>query len=111
MKTRNILITLGAAAFAAITINAAAGNIALSPRAAGNHIQHDSDVSVAQTAPATGVALSPRAAGNQIVTVASTDSDVNTAIELCQIHDRQQPEGDSSLCRESCIGDALLCRC
>jgi hypothetical protein len=38
MKTRNLLITLGAAAFAAITINATAGNAYLSPRATGNQI-------------------------------------------------------------------------
>ena len=38
MKTRNLLITLGAAAFAAITINATAGNALVSPRAAGNQI-------------------------------------------------------------------------
>jgi hypothetical protein len=92
MKTRNILITLGMAAFAAITINAAAGNIALSPRAAGNHIQHASDVSVAQTAPATGVALSPRAAGNQVVTVANTDSGVTTAMNCAKYMTGSSPK-------------------
>ena len=40
MKTRNLLLTLGAAAFAAITINATASDALLSPRAAGNQIQH-----------------------------------------------------------------------
>ena len=38
MKTRNLLLTLGAAAFAAITINATASDTLLSPRAAGNQI-------------------------------------------------------------------------
>ena len=36
MKTCNLLITLGAAAFAAIAINATASDAMLSPRAAGN---------------------------------------------------------------------------
>ena len=39
MKTGNLLITLGAAAFAAITINATASDSLLSPRAAGNQIK------------------------------------------------------------------------
>jgi hypothetical protein len=39
MKIRNLLL-LGAAAFAAITINASASDAYLSPRAAGNQIQH-----------------------------------------------------------------------
>jgi len=82
MKTRNLLITLGAAAFAAITINVTAGNALVSPRAAGNQLQHISgvanDVNLVNT---TGIVLvSPRAAGNQIATVAGQSSDVNSAL-------------------------------
>ena len=81
MKTRNLLITLGAAAFAAITINATASDALLSPRAAGNQIQHVSgtanDVNLVNT---TGITVSPRAAGNQIVAVAGQSNDVNPAI-------------------------------
>jgi hypothetical protein len=81
MKTRNLLITLGAAAFAAITINATASDTLLSPRAAGNQIQHVSgtanDVNLVNT---TGITVSPRTAGNQITKVAGTNGDVNPAI-------------------------------
>ena len=81
MKTRNLLITLGAAAFAAITINATASDALLSPRAAGSQIQHVSgtatDVNFVNT---TGTTISPRAAGNQIATVAGQSNEVNPAI-------------------------------
>ena len=81
MKTRNLLITLGAAAFAAITINATASEALLSPRAAGNQVQHVSgtanDVNFVSVNTAT---VSPRAASNQIKTVAGTSNDVNPAI-------------------------------
>jgi hypothetical protein len=79
MKTRNLLITLGAAAFAAITINATASDALLSPRAAGSQIQHVSGTANAVT-PAATATISPRAAGNQIVTVAGQSNDVNPAI-------------------------------
>jgi hypothetical protein len=81
MKTRNLLITLGAAAFAAITINATASDALLSPRAAANQIQHVSgtanDVNLVNT---TGITVSPRAAGNQIATVAGQLNEVNPSI-------------------------------
>ena len=82
MKTRNLLITLGAAAFAAITINATASDTLLSPRASGNQITRASgtanDVNLVNT---TGIILvSPRAAGNQIVTVAGQSNEVNPAV-------------------------------
>jgi hypothetical protein len=81
MKTRNLLITLGAAAFAAITINATASDTLLSPRATGSQIQHVSgtanDVNLVNT---TGTTVSPRAAGNQIVTVAGQSNEVNPAV-------------------------------
>ena len=81
MKTRNLLL-LGAAAFAAITINASASDAYLSPRAAGNQIKHvsgtNNDPNLVNT---TGILLvSPRAAGNQATTVAGTSNDVNPAI-------------------------------
>ena len=81
MKTRNLLITLGAAAFAAITINATASDTLLSPRAAGSQIQHvsgvNNDVNLVNT---TGITVSPRTAGNQIATVAGQSNEVNPAI-------------------------------
>jgi len=81
MKTRNLVITLGAAAFAAITINATASDSLLSPRAAGNQIQQVSgtisDVNLVNANTAT---VSPRAAGNQIVNVAGQSNEVNPAV-------------------------------
>ena len=81
MKTRNLLITLGAAAFAAITINASASDASLSPRAAGNQTQQASGTAnEVKLVNPTGTAVSPRAAGNQIVTVAGQSNEVNPAI-------------------------------
>jgi hypothetical protein len=81
MKTRNLLIALGAAAFAAITINATASNALLSPRVAGNHIQHvSSTANNVNTVAVNTATVSPRALGNQIKTVAGTNNDVNPAI-------------------------------
>src|ERR1039457_4824232 len=81
MKTRKLLITLGAAAFAAITINATASDTLLSPRAIGSQIQHVSgtanDVNRVNT---TGTTVSPRAAGDQIATVAGQSNEVNPAV-------------------------------
>ena len=81
MKTRCLLITLGAAAFAAITINATASDALLSPRAAGSQIQQVSgtanDVNLVAASAAT---ISPRAAGNQIATVAGTSNEANPAV-------------------------------
>jgi hypothetical protein len=81
MKTRNLLITLGAAAFAAITINATASDALLSPRATGSQITHASgtanDVNLVNT---TGATISPRVAGNQIATVAGQSNEVNPAV-------------------------------
>jgi hypothetical protein len=81
MKTRNLLLILGAAAFAAITINATASNALLSPRAAGNQIQQVSGTANdVNTVAANTATASPRAAGNQIKTVASTSNDVNSGL-------------------------------
>jgi ADP-ribosylglycohydrolase len=81
MKTRNLLITLGAAAFAAITISATAGNTYLSPRAAGNQPTHVSGIANDVNTVAVNTAtVSPRAAVNQIVTVAGQSGDVNSTV-------------------------------
>jgi hypothetical protein len=81
MKTRNLLITIGVAAFAAITSNATASNALLSPRAAGSQIQQVSGTANAVNLVSANTAtVSPRGAGNQIATVAGTSSDVNFAV-------------------------------
>jgi hypothetical protein len=82
MKTRILLTTIGAAALAAITLNANASDALLSPRAAGNQIKHVSgianDPNLVNT---TGiVVISPRTQGNQTTTVASVANDVNPAV-------------------------------
>ena len=82
MKTRILLATIGAAALTAITLNATAGDVQFSPRAAGNQINHVSgitnDPNLVNT---TGIVIvSPRAQGNQAKTVASTANDVNPTI-------------------------------
>jgi len=74
MKTRNLLITIGAAAFAAITINVTASDALLSPRAPGG-------TGAANLASPSTATISPRAAGNQIVTVAGQSNDVNPATQ------------------------------
>ena len=83
MKTRNLLLTTGAAALTAITFNVTAADALLTPRAAGNQIKtvagFNNDVNLVNT---TGVTVSPRALGNQIKTVAGTNNDVNPAT-LC----------------------------
>lgn len=79
MKTRNLLITLGAAAFAAVTINATASDALLSPRATGSQINQVAGTANAVTPTATAT-ISPRAAGNQIAIVAGQSNEVNPAI-------------------------------
>jgi hypothetical protein len=77
MKTRSLL--LGAAVFAAITINARATDVLLSPRAAGNQNQHFAGTyNDPNLVNPTGIAASPRAMSNQIKTVAGTNNDVNS---------------------------------
>jgi hypothetical protein len=80
MKTRILLMTIGAAALAAITFNVNAGTALLSPRAAGNQIQATSGVTAAQPAPV-AQAVSPRMLGNQTTTLASAANDVNPVME------------------------------
>ena len=82
MKT-GILLTLGAVALTAITFNAKANDVVLSPHAAANQIKtvpgtnNDPNMLVANN---NGVALSPRAAANQIQTVPTVANDVNPAL-------------------------------
>lgn len=82
MKARILLATLSAAALTAITLNATAGDVYLSPRAAGNQVKHVSgvanDPNLINTADI--LVVTPRTAGNQAKTVAGTDNDVNPAI-------------------------------
>ena len=81
MNTRNLLLTLGAAAFAVITINATASDALLSPRAAGSQIQQVSGAAIDGNLVSANMAtVSPRTFGGQIKTVAGTSNDVNPAI-------------------------------
>ena len=80
MKTK-ILLTFGAVALTAITFNANAYDIALSPRAVANQIKHvsgtNNDANLIKVN--TAVALSPRAAANQLPIVSGTNNDPNVA--------------------------------
>ena len=78
---KSLLLTIGAVALTAITLNTYAGEVYLSPRAASNQIKHiagtNNDPNLVNT---TGIQLvTPRAAGNQIVTIAGTSNDANPA--------------------------------
>jgi hypothetical protein len=82
MKTRILLATIGAAALAAITLNANAGDALLSPRATGNEIKHFAgtynDPNLVDT---TGIVIvSPRAAGAQTAAVAGTNTETTPAM-------------------------------
>jgi len=82
MKNRNLLITIGAVALTALTINLNASGALLSPRAAGNQIKTAS-TAIASPNSATenqSAAVSPRTLGNQTTTVAGAANDVNPAI-------------------------------
>jgi hypothetical protein len=79
MKTRNLLITFGAAALTAITINATASDALLTPRAAGTQIKYASGTANDVSPAATRCLVSPRAAGNQIKKIAGTNNDANAA--------------------------------
>ena len=86
MKTRNLLFTLGAVTLTAITLNAAANDALLSPRAAGNQVKAvagaNNNVNPVNTV---GTAISPRVLANQTKTVAGATGDVNPAT-LCASH-------------------------
>jgi hypothetical protein len=82
MKTRNLIMTIGVAALAAITINVSADQVYLTPRAQGNQIKHFdgryNDPNLIDTWHAE--VITPRAAGNQATTVAGVANDVNPAM-------------------------------
>jgi hypothetical protein len=93
MKTRNLLITLGAAAFAVITINATAGNALLSPRAAGSQIKHVSGTgNDAATVAVSMATVSPRAAGNQIAIVTGMSGEVSPASQCSRYMTGSSPK-------------------
>jgi hypothetical protein len=80
MKTRILLMTISAAALAAITFNVNAGTALLSPRDTGNQIKVAPGVAAVQPAPA-DQSVSPRVLGNQTTTLASVANDVNPVME------------------------------
>jgi len=75
MKIRILLVTIGAAALAAIALNVNASDVLLSPRAAGNQIIVATGVTAAQPAFVAQTAT-PRALGNQTATVKGTETTV-----------------------------------
>ena len=74
MKTNKLMLSIGAAVLTAITLNATAGQVYLSPRAAGDQIKHVSgianDPNLINTADIPGPA--PRATDYQARTVGSS---------------------------------------
>jgi hypothetical protein len=103
MKTRILLTTIGAAALAAITINAFASDALLSPRAAGNQTLVAPGVAAAQPAFVAQTAT-PRAAGNQTVAVSGTGSAV-TKCPVMGTPKSQSLAGNEA--RTSCCGRTL----
>lgn len=81
-----ILLALGAITLAVTTVNLTAADALLSPRAAGNVIQHVAGVNngINGQADAT-VALSPRAAASQINNAPIVPNDVNLALMCRQV--------------------------
>ena len=104
MKTRNLLLILGAATLTAMTFNAAAADTLLTPRAAGNQIKtvagNNNDKNLVNT---TGISASPRAASNQTKTVAGTNTDVNP-VTLCAKNMLGSPKNI-----QDCAGNAANC--
>jgi len=87
MKTRILLVTLGAAALAAITLNANASDTYLTPRAAGNQINqfagiyHDPN-----PVDTTGIVVeTPRVAGNEAQTAAGSATETTPAMACAKI--------------------------
>ena len=108
MKT-GILLTIGAVALTAITINANAGDVLLSPRAQDNQIKHVSGIANDPNLLAAnnnGVALSPRAAANQIKTVSGTNNDPNVATAC-----RNMMTGSSPKAIAACEGNPTMPGC
>lgn len=81
MKTRNLLLTIGAVALTAITINATANDALLSPRAAELQIKHVSGTNNDPNFAANrNFAVSPRVLDNQIKRVAGSANDFNPSL-------------------------------
>jgi hypothetical protein len=95
MKTRNILITLGATALAVTTLNLNASGALFSPRAAGNEIIHvagtNSDPNLVAFGLTSAEYASPREAGNKAVVIAGTNKEVNPAA-LCSHYMTASPK-------------------
>ena len=108
MKTRNLILIVGAAVLTAITFNANAYDPALSPRAAANQIKHisgtNNGVNLAKTT--TAVALSPRATDNQIKTVGGTNNDPNVATAC-----RNMMTGSSPKAIQACEANPAMPGC
>lgn len=86
MKSRNLLLTLGAVTLAVITFNATANGALLSPRAANNRINTAAGVNnSANPVNSAAVTVSPRTLANQTKTVAGANGGVNPAT-LCASH-------------------------
>jgi len=76
-------MTLGVAALTTITFNTIAGDVLLSPRAAGNQIHRTAGVNADANLVAADhytVIVSPRATGNASTKVAGTGSEVNPVL-------------------------------
>jgi hypothetical protein len=107
MKTRNVLLTLGATILAVITINANAA--LLSPRAVGNQpTQFAGTYNDPILVNTTGI-VSPRAAGNEAKTIIATDSQTSRAA-LCSRHMSGNPKAIEACATStgpmSCCGGA-----
>ena len=88
MKTFNPVIVVGSVALVTMAINVSAGNVYLSPRAAGNQIKlyagaYDDSTPVKPTA----ITQSPRAALNQANRYAGTNNDSNPALACVKTMD------------------------
>lgn len=81
MKTRNLILTIGAVALTAININATASDALLSPRAAELQIKHVSGTSNDPNLAANrNFAVSPRVLDNQIKKVTGSVNDFNPSL-------------------------------
>ena len=112
MKARTILITIGAAALAAITTSALADNGALlSPRAAGNQIVHMAGTSNGPDMVAFGLTsteyAAPRLAGNVVVKVADSEPAVNRST-LCTRNSTASPKAIQA-CAANPLGSMPCC--
>ena len=103
MKIRILLVTISAAALAAITLSVNASDTLLTPRAAGNQIIVAPGVAAAQPAFAAQPAT-PRAAGNQTVTVSGTE----LAVTKCPVMGTPKSQSlAGNEARTSCCGRTL----